>query len=262
MRIPKTFMLGGQTITVETKDKIDNNPDIDGNVQKTVKPVGVLSLSGSRDEGDLIQTEALLKLRQKDTEYRYIFGRKGTGKTRLAKQLVLDRIANPLLVDESYEVDNIQVGLSTSTLLFKTLRDRYAKNKDYEAFWWNILEIGLTAKNFNADELEACLQRTIQTVTSDEVIKESIIEKVTSVSPKNFVIDGIETAFEPTSILGFISGLFSVMKTIQSDRLFQTKIKVILFLRTDLAYAANVQNIEQQTENRLIELHWDHPGNV
>jgi len=43
MRIPKTFMLGGQTITVETKDKIDNNPDIDGQAMYSAGKILILS---------------------------------------------------------------------------------------------------------------------------------------------------------------------------------------------------------------------------
>lgn len=60
-----------------------------------------LSSIGSLDQGDLIQTDALTKLRQPNNTIRYIFGRKGTGKTRLAKQLALEQLGESLLVDAS-----------------------------------------------------------------------------------------------------------------------------------------------------------------
>ena len=59
MRIPKTFMLGGQTITVETKDKIDNNPDIDGQAMYSAGKIQILSkLKG--DYRDFVFTHELI----------------------------------------------------------------------------------------------------------------------------------------------------------------------------------------------------------
>lgn len=59
MKIPKTFMLGGQTITVETKDMIDNNPDIHGQALYDEQKIKMLTkLKG--DYRDVVFTHELV----------------------------------------------------------------------------------------------------------------------------------------------------------------------------------------------------------
>jgi len=59
MRIPKTFMLGGQTITVEAKDRIDNDTDIDGQAIYAEQKIKMLTkLKG--DYRDFVFTHELV----------------------------------------------------------------------------------------------------------------------------------------------------------------------------------------------------------
>src|SRR5258708_33883582 len=56
-----------------------------------------LSPSGSVDPGDLIQTDAIRQLKFPGNSISFILGRKGTGKTRLLRELAEAKLGEPLV---------------------------------------------------------------------------------------------------------------------------------------------------------------------
>ena len=66
-------------------------------------------ISGAKDQGDLVVTRALRELLAPSNPYTYILGRKGTGKTRLARELSSKKLGEPLLVpDDSDDVGGLR----------------------------------------------------------------------------------------------------------------------------------------------------------
>jgi hypothetical protein len=104
------------------------------------------------------------------------------------------------------------------------------------------------------------LRKTCQQVQTQGPTTIRIADIVASVSrqslPRVFLIDGIETAFLSSRLLGFLEGLFKFLLSLQNTPKLQDKLTVRLFLRTDLAHRA-FQNIEQQISGRVIYLSWD-----
>lgn len=220
-------------------------------IQLPVKK-GKLSGIGSIDQGDLIQTEALLRLRQPNNTFRYIFGRKGTGKTRLAKQLALENIGEALLVDANSEM---QKGITTAEAEFSQAKEML-KNTP-EALWWVVLLAALQGP----DTQRSALRDRLATILSKKVDIAMLRQQVFEVLPKEgsriFLIDGIETAFGASDVYSYVESLFLFMLAIQSDDRFSGKVEVKLFLRTDLA-SQRVQNLEQQVDGRKMDLYWDY----
>jgi len=214
-----------------------------------------LSSIGSRDQGDLIQTEALTRLRQPGNSYRYILGRKGTGKTRIARQLALEKLGEPLLVDDNSELPS---GMRTAELEFKQAAEKYTKEKD--GLWWAILVAGLEGTNTKKESL----REKVSSILSDEVSASTLQRRALNALPKTgtrtFLMDGIETAFTVSEMAFFIEALFRFMNTIQTDDRFNGQVEVKLFLRTDFVGLAgrSAQNLEQQLEGRQLSLYWDY----
>jgi hypothetical protein len=220
----------------------------------TLSPV--LSGSGGTDEGLFIETEALRKLLPNNTPNTYIFGRKGTGKTRLLRELAVRRLGEPLVVASDFRSDS---GIPSSDGAFKDLADNLAS--DPEKFWWAILASALALPAFASREqlivsLNEVSKRT--QISGVSVIKiKDIIDAACQLSAKRvFLIDGIETAFLSSRLLVYLEALFKFLLSIQNDPKLDGKVMVRLFLRTDLARRA-FQNVEQQISGRVIYLSWD-----
>ncbi|HMV65870.1 MAG TPA: cellulose synthase operon protein YhjQ/BcsQ, partial [Myxococcota bacterium] len=108
--------------------------------------------SGALDEGTLIVTRALRELSIPNNPYRIVIGRKGTGKTRLVRALVEQRLAEPLLV--APDADEATGGFNMSVEV-KELERRTAD--DPEAFWWTLLRAALRHPRARRDVLLAAL---------------------------------------------------------------------------------------------------------
>lgn len=220
--------------------------------RRRLASVPELSPSGAGDEGIFIETRDIARLFQSNTAITYIFGRKGTGKTRLLRELQSRHLGEALVV----AADASGGGLPTGDALFQDLANSFST--DPEKLWWCILGAALQSASTNGPEFRASLKSWERKIKSRRGLRISDIASIASSSGKRrvFLIDGIETAFRAAQLIEFVEALFKVILTIQSDSQFADRVVVRLFLRTDLARRA-IQNVEQQTAGRRLDLSWN-----
>jgi hypothetical protein len=72
-----------------------------GDVNTRLNGARELTPSGATDTGDLIQTSVLRELLVPGNSISYILGRKGTGKTRLLREIAAAGVGEPLVVDST-----------------------------------------------------------------------------------------------------------------------------------------------------------------
>jgi hypothetical protein len=212
----------------------------------------VLSSIGSVDQGDLIQTEALRKLGQPGNSFRYVFGRKGTGKTRLATELATQKLGQALLVDANLKAEN---GITTAEVEFIQARDLF--QNEPECLWWALLLAAMQGTNTERPGLRSRLAAILVAAPNVGTLRRMVMDTLATSDPRVFLMDGIETAFGVSEVYKFVEKLFLFMLTLQSDDRFVGRVEVKLFLRTDLA-SRSVQNLEQQVDGRVISLFWDY----
>lgn len=218
-------------------------------------PSSTRSPSGATDSGWFIATRDIARLFEPNTNFSYVFGRKGTGKTRLFSELTKRGLAEPLMSAADYSAGGLQSG---SVLLKKTLA--HFEN-DFESFWWAVLASALSIEStVKRVGFEMSLERWA--AGEGELAKKGhALDQVASIASalphrRTFAIDGVETAVKASQLKPFVEALFHFLLTLQVDPRLSSRIAVRLFLRTDLSRAAT-QNIEQQTSGRTLELRWD-----
>ena len=208
----------------------------------------ILSVSGARDQGTFIRIPDIERLFIKGSPLTYILGRKGTGKTRLLKELAAKQLGIPILVAAD-EVD------------FPALRSQSAEAQEWvnrsdepSAFWWSLIRLAIQNQNGLSDSIAKSIAdgQSPSSLSSPLEIKNLLLQ---AIDQRVLLIDGLETLVPAAKIKAYVAGLFAVMNLIQNDPVFSSKLVVRIFLREDLASDA-VQNIEQQMEGRVLRLKW------
>jgi MinD-like ATPase involved in chromosome partitioning or flagellar assembly len=219
----------------------------------TIPASAKLSPSGAADDGIFIETQEIARLFQANTPINYVFGRKGTGKTRLLRELQKRNLGEPLVVAADAEGG----GLPSGDAIFTDMASAW--NDEPEKLWWSILSAALMSENTSHPSFRANL-RTMErrSRAKRRTMRVSDVAELAAKTPRRriFLIDGIETAFRANKLIEFVEALFKFMLTVQSDSNFSDKVVIRLFLRTDLAKRA-IQNVEQQTSGRRLDLTWN-----
>ncbi|MGE4241359.1 AAA family ATPase [Ramlibacter sp.] len=241
------------TATREAIGQLRSVLGLSGNVSAPMQQTTTLTSSGSTDDGKFILTPGLAKLFSQDSPYTYVFGRKGTGKTRLLTELVDQGLAEPLLVAN----DSRAGGLPSASGSFQLLLS--ACNRNFENFWWLLLRAALsTLTTKDAAALEKAIQDQVELLgTGRSTPPRSVPQDIARRTERRvFVIDGVETAVPASDLRSFVEALFRFLAAVQFDRAYSKFLTIRLLLRTDLAIGA-AENVEQQIEGSALYLHWN-----
>ena len=217
-----------------------------------------LSKSGATDQGLFILTPDIARVFSLDSKILYIFGRKGTGKTRLVRELARGNLGEPLLVANDYLEGGIQSGGTT----FLSLLQTFAGN--YRSVWWTLLAAGLRAGTEAGDgaivKAEVLKLLALDPSARERAIDpkniEASLEFASAKTKRVFLIDGVETSVAAAQLRSFVESLFQFLASVQYSRILSNFISIRLFLRSDL-YKSAAQNVEQQIEGSSLDLRWD-----
>lgn len=211
----------------------------------------IISLSGAKDSGQFIHIPELDKLFIVGNSYSYILGRKGTGKTRLLKEMINRGLGMPLLVANDETSTN---GLRSKSIETNT----WLEKCDYNAplFWWSLLRISIENAIGRNEPLELAIGNYENLDVNELANRVKIKSLLLGLSkPLVFLVDGLETLVPAAKTKEFVSALFDLLGTIQNDPKLSEKLLIRAFIREDLA-SDSVQNIEQQLEGRSLRLKW------
>lgn len=225
------------------------DPITPANIDRVTK--SITSLSGAKDAGQFIHIPEVEKLFVQGNPYSYILGRKGTGKTRLLRELATRNLGTPLLVAADEEGTS---ALQSQSIEAQVWLERC--NYDAPTFWWSLIRVAIerTSEKPIGQRLSEYSKSNQDPVAfADRLHIKSLLVQLTS--PQVFLIDGLETLVPAARIKAFVAALFELMGTIQNDTSLSSKLIVRAFVREDLA-ADSIQNVEQQMEGRHIRLKW------
>lgn len=218
--------------------------------------------SGNLSNSTLIHIPILKTLLDPDNKIIGVFGRKGTGKTRLYRALVQLTDAEPLFASNDFEDGGAINSSIKGAYEIKNALKMFEKDKS--AFWWSIILTGLKIPNtkkingleFHKVWFEEVLNKSLDT---DSLISEIEIILKQNNKKRIFLIDGIETTFgEHLLLKEYIASLFNdVLVSITNSPQFKNYLTVKIFLRTDLI-PTSIQNIEQLLgKERVKYLQWN-----
>ena len=202
--------------------------------------------SGATDTGDLIQTSVLRELLVPGNSISYILGRKGTGKTRLLREIAAAGVGEPLVVDST---SNLGRGIPSPSPELAQAAVRTQGEPD--RLWWSLLFAAIETGTTTTPELRRAFVRNIE---SFDLVQG--LESLNAASTRTFLIDSLETAFPAALMQRYLESLFRVLQVIDTDRRISSVVKFKLFLRTDLA-ERGFQNLEQQLFGRTKYLSWN-----
>lgn len=258
-------LLSGSNVRVEHLNDSNRNAlqqlrevlglEFEGRAAALVTPAK-LTKSGATDEGMFILTPDIARIFSRESKILYIFGRKGTGKTRLVRELHQQRLGEPLLGAHDFDEGGIQSGGIEFSALLRACGDR-----NYAMFWWALL--GAAVENVGGEK-ESLRSRVmaIASMTVDERSAYASPENVAQLMRSNeterrvFLIDGVETAVPAAQLRDFVESLFLFLATVQYSKVLSSGVVIRLFLRSDLHKSA-AQNVEQQIEGSVLYLRWD-----
>ena len=249
VRLPEKSGLSGMTI--EAMNRIRSLLEISSlRHSQEVSTTVTLSPSGSADPGDLIQTDAIRQLKNPNNSISYILGRKGTGKTRLLRELAETKLGEALLVDPN---STLNFGIKSASP--ELLRAASVFSEKPIELWWHLLSAALDNPATSTSQMTKSLSREIERTDRRDPVG-LVLDKCARWPKRTFLIDGLETAFTSEKIFQFLESLFFFLQIVESDSRLSDRIQIKLFLRTDLAQRG-YQNIEQQLHGRSIYLSWD-----
>lgn len=222
--------------------------------QKTSQSDGqvTLSLSGARDMGTFIHIPDIERLFVKGSPITYILGRKGTGKTRLLRELAERQIGTPVLVAAD------ETSLSALRSESAEAQAWVANAESPNVFWWSLIRMALENTTGLPEAITNALNdgKKPADFANPLEIKSNLLK---SKEQKVFLIDGLETLVPAGESKAFVAGLFAVMNMVQNDPALSSKLVIRAFMREDLS-SDSVQNIEQQMEGRALRLKWSAPS--
>ena len=209
--------------------------------------------SGASDTGWFIETKEISNLMQRSSSVAYIFGRKGTGKTRIYREMHSRGFGTPLFAASDYK----HGGLPSQSIYSNELLECCKAN--FENFWWELLNIVLSV---NCDPMQIVPElksRLTHYRTPGEQIPSRKLDLYSQIkditTPIILLIDGVETAVNSKETKSFVESLFRFLSTIQNDSALGDKLQFRLLIRPDLS--VGIQNIEQQIAGRKVDLRWD-----
>lgn len=198
---------------------------------------------GSTDKRALIETPSIEELYSKSDDNLFVIGRKGVGKTKIAKHLSLERKGFALLIDD----DSNTTGLPCHSPL---LRDDVLKYSDSpDQFWWKLFLAGIRAHSDLKDEIERQYKALKPTECSffDQFEYEL---KNGKGQRRFFIIDGLELLIDVSMRQKFVNSLFHVLRNFDGLR----AVGYPIFLREDVLELG--ENWEQISDKRRIDLTW------
>lgn len=234
---------------IHSLENLRSELDLTDRKETTSSPIES-SISGARDQGDFITTPLLREVFKNDSNINYIFGRKGTGKTRLYREFVNAGIGLPLLSSPDFKEDK-GVGSRNSIVDRAVVKFKQSKKN----FWLTLILAGLKSKDYATKSIEVEWEESFNS-SSDEIYYQIIKELEKRKLVTTFLIDGVENAFSAEEITAYIDALFQVLSTIQYDSKYNKKLHFKLLLREDLINSGT-ENVEQQIEGRSLYLYWD-----
>lgn len=249
-KIRSLLGLGGSKRVVSLSGVVAIRSAVESPDLAAIRPIRRTSISGAADQGDLIITRALSDLLSRSSPHVYILGRKGTGKTRLARELSGRQIGEALLVPDDSSDEN---GIRSNSPEVRDAAKLCLDNPD--RFWLALFNAAIhlpsTATGSLAKEFRARVEANEQA--------SAIFDSWSNIpAQRSFLIDSVETAFLSKQMDVYLDGLFRVLSMIESDPRAAEKVSFKLFLRKDLAQRTVIQNIEQQLHGKTLELTWDY----
>lgn len=207
------------------------------------------SPSGALDDGWFLETPDAVRLLQSSLPSYYVYGRKGTGKTRLFRELAVRGLARPMHSSVDFPGGTVRAQGTLARSLIALV------GEDYESFWWMILAAELHSATYDitaSDTLEGWVNSS-DLNPSHPHYSAGLAAKINGRIV--IAIDGIETAVEASKTSRFVEALFRFLSAVQNDTIFSEKVRFRLFIRADLP--VGLQNIEQQVHGRKLDLRWD-----
>ncbi|MBA4057926.1 MAG: hypothetical protein C0490_24630, partial [Marivirga sp.] len=182
----------------------------------------------------------------------YILGRKGTGKTRLLRELAERQLGTPVLVAAD------ETSLSALRSESAEAQAWVANAESPNVFWWSLIRMALENTTGLPEAITNALNNGKKPVdfANPLEIKSYLLR---SREQRVFLIDGLETLVPASESKAFVAGLFAVMNMVQNDPALSSKLVIRAFMREDLS-SDSVQNIEQQMEGRALRLKWSAPS--
>lgn len=223
-----------------------------------------LNQDSQEDERDFLLLPTLREILAPSSAIRYVIGRKGTGKTRIARKLSEQPHVCPLLVDDPpadaltdsdhSKLRGLEAGSSKVHLALANW------SVDPQVFWWMLLACGLKHPAGSRDDLQNALDSAMERIDTLERARQEVDAVLQTtrdrVHKQIFLVDGLERTLKPDSNRKSVAALFQVLDECQREPRFASCFNVRLFLRPD-QLPSNQLNLEGRLVGQVAYLRWD-----